>query len=307
MSLFEACLYLLVIAFLFGSAIYVLSRDPFARVNQAYFLLALAQLCWVGSLFVFNATAAGSDLIWIGRANFAAAALVAPAVLFFVQSLLNRRHRCPLLLLLETVIVAAVSLLTGLVDMAETIVGGVHTTTYGPLFLLYVAHILLYLVPALYRALAPNTSLPRRQQRQARIVGIGLLITSIIAISTNVFIPYAYGNFAFINAGTLATIAALGTISYAALYYKLFNVRVVLRAAFVYGVMIAFALELYSLSVDALTKMLPLDNADERRLAAASVAFIVNGFTQEPIKSWLERLADSIVKRNSRTRHGQHN
>ena len=134
------------------------------------------------------------------------------------------------------------------------------------------------------------------------MVGIGLLITAAIGMITNVIMPYRYGNFSYINTGALATIMALGAITYSALVYKLFNIRVVLKAAFVYGVTIAFALELYSVAVDTLTKLLPLENPDERRIAAAVVAFVINGFTQEPIKMWLERLATQIVRNNHTTR-----
>ena len=79
MSLLTASLYLLCLAFLFGSAVYVYSRDPFARVNAAFALLALTLLGWVGTLFVYTAQTQGSALLWLGRANFAFAALMAPA------------------------------------------------------------------------------------------------------------------------------------------------------------------------------------------------------------------------------------
>lgn len=302
MTLLVASLYLLITAFLFGSAIYILSRDPFARINQAYSLLALVQLGWVGTLFVFNATPVGPDLIWIGRANFAAAALVVPAVYFFVQALLSRRSHHTLWLLLESLIVAGVSLGTGLVDRSETIKAGIHVTTYGVLFPLYVLHLLLYLVPALYRALWPDPKLPHQQRQQVRMVGIGILITAAIGITTNVVIPYIYGNFRFIDWGTLATITALAAIAYAAMFYHLFNLRVVIKATIVFAMMIAFALELYQLAVGALTKLLPVGDPTERHIAAASVAFIINAFTQQPLRWWLERLADRLLKRKPHSR-----
>jgi hypothetical protein len=297
-SLLAACVLLLVTAFLFGSAVYILSRDPFERVNQSYCLLALSQVAYVGSLFVFTATAPGAALLWIGRINFAAAALVAPAVLLLVHSLLNRRHRYPWLLLLETTVVAGVALFTGLVDKAETITGGVHTTTYGPLVLLYFIHLVAYLAVGIYSALTPAANVPRLQRRQVLIVGYGLLVTAAIGITTNVVLPYIYGDFRYIAYGGLATVVSLATISYASLVYKLFNLRLVVRAAFTYGAIIAVMLELYSLAVDALTKLLPLSSPDERRAAAAVVAFVINAFTQEPIKVWLEELADRLSKRH---------
>lgn len=300
MTLFVASLYLLIIAFLFGSAIYILSRDPFARLNRAYTVLALAQLGWVGSLFVFNATLKQPDLLWIGRANFAAAALVAPAVFVFVQALLGRRFRYAWWIAGETLIVALLSLLTGFVDQSETLKSGTHLTTYGALFPVYVVHLLVYLGPAVYQALRPPLRLTDQQRAQVRLLGYGFLVTILIGLTTNVLIPYVSGDFLFIDVGTLATVVALAAISYAACVHHLFNIRVVVRTALVFTLLIAFALELYKLAVDTITALLPIGDPTERHVAAAAVAFIINAFTQEPLKWWLERLTVRILKSKKR-------
>src|SRR5579859_1676799 len=134
MSLLVASLCLLCLAFLFGSALYVYSRDPFSRLNASFALLALSLLGWVGTLFVFGAQTGGSALLWLGRANFAAAALAAPASLLFVLALARKPLRYASWVWLETGLWAAVSLLTGLVDKEETVIGGIHVTRYGFLF-----------------------------------------------------------------------------------------------------------------------------------------------------------------------------
>lgn len=297
MTLVIASLYLLISAFLFGSAIYILSRDPFVRLNQAYACLALAQLGWVGTLFVFNATPAGPTLLWIGRANFAAAALAAPAVFGFVQALLKKPLRWTLWIVIETLIIAGLSLGTGLIDQTEAVRGSVHLTTYGWLFPLYIVHLLLYLLPALWRALTP----PRHfaSERQVRLVGVGMLVTAGVGMTTNVVLPYGFGNFHLIDIGTLSTIGALATIAYAACIYHMFNVRVVIRTTLVVALLIAFALELYQAAVSALSALLPLTDPTERHIAAATVALIINAFTQQPLRWWLTRLALRLLKRKN--------
>ena len=297
MTLVIASLYLLISAFLFGSAIYILSRDPFVRLNQAYACLAFAQLGWVGTLFIFNATPVGPTLLWIGRANFAAAALAAPAVFGFVQALLKKPHRWTSWILIETLLIAVLSLGTGLIDQTEAVRGSVHLTTYGWLFPLYIVHLLLYLLPALWQALTP----PRHfaSERQVRLVGMGMLVTAGVGMITNVVLPYGFGNFYLIDIGTLSTIGALATITYAACIYHMFNVRVVIRTALVVALLIAFALELYQAAVSALSALLPLADPTERHIAAATVALIINAFTQQPLRWWFERLALRLLKRKN--------
>ena len=108
-------------------------------------------------------------------------------------------------------------------------------------------------------------------------------------------LPYWYGDFRYIHVGTLSTIAFLGTVAYAAVNYHLFNVRVLLKATFVYALLIAFALELYQLAVQALTRLLPLGDPSQRHVAAATLALILHAVTQQPLRGWLERLADRLL------------
>ncbi len=119
MSLLVASLYLLCLAFLFGSALYIWSRDPFARLNASYAALAAALLGWVGTLFLFSSEAPGTGLLWLGRAKFAAAVLIAPAALSFVRALARSRpSRIDTWIWLEGLALALLSLLTGAVDRA---------------------------------------------------------------------------------------------------------------------------------------------------------------------------------------------
>jgi hypothetical protein len=299
--LLEASLYLLVIAGLFGSAIYVFSLNPLSRLNRAYAALAFAQLAWVLTLFIFTTYQSGAPLLFLGRANFAAAALVPPAVLFFVRALLNRPLRYQWWLAGETLVVAILSLFTGLVDRSEAVQNGVHVTVYGLLFLLYIVHLLAYLGPALWQALRPKLRLPTAVREQTRLIGIGMLVTTAIGLTTNVVLPYGFQDFRWINLGTLATMMALAGIAYSACFHHLFNVRVVIRRTVILALLIAFTLELYQAGVSALTKLLPFGDPTQRNFAAAAVALIINAFTQQPLRWWLERIADRLGGKSRQT------
>ena len=93
MTLITASLYILCLAFLLGSALFVYSRNPRSRLNGYYALLALALLGWVGTLFVFDSLPEGSLLLAVGRANFAAAAVVATASCLFAAQLAGLKDR----------------------------------------------------------------------------------------------------------------------------------------------------------------------------------------------------------------------
>jgi hypothetical protein len=296
MSLLVASLYLLCLAFLFGSALYVWSRDPFARLNASYAALAAALLGWVGTLFLFTSEASGPGLLWLGRANFAAAVLIAPAALSFVRALARcEKSRLDSWIWLEGLALALLSLLTGAVDRAETLTKAQHVTAYGPLFPLYIAHLVGFAVAALVTAFRPAHAIPREVRTQLRLVGTGILATGVVGIVSNAVLPYYYGDFRFIDAGTLSTILFLAAVAYAATVHHLFDVRVLVRATLVYGVLVAFAVELYQLAVESLTRLLPLGDPAGQHVAAVAVALTINAFTHEPLRRLLEQLSDRLL------------
>ena len=295
MTLVTASLYLLCLAFLLGSAIFVYSRNPRSRLNGYYALLALALLAWVGTLFVFGSLSEGKLLLTIGRANFAAAALVATTSFLLVAELAGRRRTLLPMVWLETVILAVLSLATPLVDRAETVVRGQHVTAYGPLFALYSLHIIVFLAGAVFVAFQSLPEATARTRPQLRLVGMGILATALIGVTCNIVLPFAYQDFRFINVGPLSTILFLAAIAYAVFAAHLFSIRVIIRTAFVYAGLITLALELYSLALSSLAKLLPLGDQAERAFAATAIALSVNAFTQQPVRRWLERAIDRFA------------
>lgn len=299
MTLLAASLYILCAAFLFGSAAFIYSRNPHSRLNGYYALLALALLGWVGTLFAFGSLPEGNTLLTVGRANFAAAALVAMASCLFAAELAGRRLMLRRAVWVETAILVALSLGTPLIDRAETVLRGQHTTTYGPLFTLYIVHVVVYLAAAVIFAFRSLPEAGDRKKAQLALVGAGILATAVVGVTADIILPYGYGDFRFINVGPLSTVLFLAAIGYAVFAAHLFSIRVIIRAAFVYAGLITLALELYQLAVSFLAKLLPFGDAAERGLAATAIALIVNAFTQQPVRKWLERVIDRFARRHS--------
>lgn len=299
MTLFTASLYILCLVFLLGSAVFVYSRNPKSRLNGYYALLALALLAWVSTLFVFGSLPEGELLLNVGRANFAAAALVATASGLFVAELAGRRLPLLRLVWFETVALTALSFTTPLVDRAETVLRGQHTTAYGPLFAFYTVHVVAYLAGAVILAFRPLLGASNKTRPQLLLVGAGILATAVVGVITDIILPYGYRDFRFINVGPLSTILFLAAIGYAVFAAHLFSLRVIIRTAFVYAGLITLALELYQLAVSFLARLLPLGNATDRAFAATAIALIVNAFTQQPVRRWLERVIDGFTHRRS--------
>ena len=202
----------------------------------------------------------------------------------------------PALLWLETGLLFLVTLLTPLIDQAELVRSGQHVTLYGPLFAVYVLHIVVLLGAPWHAAFRPVPGASTETRSQLRLTGIGALMTAAIALVTNVLLPYAFGNFHFIHVGTLSTILFLLAVADAVFVHHLFDIRLVIRAAFVYAGLIALALELYQLALSFLAHLVPVGDQAQSHLAATTMVLVVNAFTQQPVRRWLEKLVDRSLR-----------
>ncbi len=303
MTLLTASLFLLCLLGLTGSAAFVLFQRPRSPLHRLYALLALSLVGWVATLLLFTSRTSPASLLWVGRLNFAVVAVAATSAFLFVQELAGQKPGGTTLLWLrillwaETLLLFCATLLTGLVDKAETVQAGQHVTAYGILFPLYLLHIVALLGFAVFIALRsmPTLSMPTLSSRRAlRLVGWGILAATAVGLVTNALLPSVYGNFHWIAVGPLSTLLFLGTVGYAVFAFHLFSVRVILRKAVVLAGVVTLMLELYQGAVAALARILPVGDAGHLHLAATGVALAVNAFTQQSVRRGLEKLIDGL-------------
>lgn len=303
MILLTASLFLLCLLGLTGSAAFVLFQRPRSPLHRLYALLALSLVGWVATLLLFTSRTLPVSLLWVGRLNFAVVVVAATAAFLFVQELAGRKPGSTALLWAETILLASVTLLTGLVDRAETVQAGQHVTAYGLLFPLYLLHIVVLLGAAVFIALRSMPPVPER--RALRLVGWGILAAATVGLVTNALLHSVYGDFRWIAVGPLSTLLFLGAVGYAVFVFHLFSVRVIIRKAVVLAGMVTLMLELYQGAVAALARVLPVGDVGHLHLAATGVALAVNAFTQQPLRKWLEKLIDGLFPHSLKLRGGQ--
>lgn len=300
MSVLAAALYSLCLLALAGFALFVFVRNPRGPLNQTFLLLSLSLLGWVASLFAFSLpsfdTQNAPGLLLLGRFNFACIVLAVTLGCLFVRQVARHSRPFPLWLWLETLLLTALTLFTPLVDKAELVTNGHHSTLYGPLFPLYVLHILAWLIAALWTAFRPVSQRSRQTIQQLHLIGGGILATAAVALVTNALLPYAFADFRFIHVGTLSTLLFLLCVGYAVFVLHLFSIRVLVKMTFIFAGLVTLALEVYQLALGFLAHLLPFGDPAQRSLAATLIALSVNAFTHEPVKRWLERVISRSYK-----------
>lgn len=293
-----ALLYYLCSLALAGLALFVAwtrSRRSAARaaLRRIFFLLALSLLTWILTLFLEVRTASPGAQLWLGRLNFAAVAVAAHLALRFVQEVPVRprpSRRSPLLLL-ETGLVAAVTLLTPLVTAAERVEAGRALTTFGPLFPGYLLHVTGHLAAAVVLAFGERRrSEDRKLHAQLALISVGMLATGAIALTTNGLLPFAFGYFGLCDVGVLSTVCFTLAVTYATFIHGLFDLRVLVRETLVYGILLAFILGAYSSAVFVVSQYLTTGAEKLTQFVVLCIAF-----SFDPLRRLLEERVDQLL------------
>ncbi len=296
-----ALLYYLAFLLLIGLAAFIAHQSrnrsrTRARQRRAFFLLALSLLLWQLTLFLEVRTALPAAQLWLGRANFTAIVLASYLALEFVREVATpgTPSRSVFWLRLETGLLAVLTLLTPLVSAAERVEAEQALTTFGPLFPLYLLHVLGCWGAALVLAWRESRrrGKKRAQRWQLRLIGVGMLLTGGVALITNALLPYGFGDFRFCDLGTLSTLLFVLAVAYATLLHGLFNVRTLLRETLVYGLLLAFVLGSYSSSVFLVMQYLTSRTGRPTQFAVLLIAFSV-----DPLRRFLEKKVDHLLFR----------
>ncbi len=282
------------------------------RLRRTFFWLAQSLLLWQLTLFLEVRTALPNTQLWLGRTNFAAAVFAAYLALRFVQEVPNKdaspKSFCSLWLLAATWLLAALTLLTPLVAATERVEAGHAITTFGPLFPLYLLHVLGALTAALIVAFRERRRCgDRRVRGQLTLIGLGTLATGSVAVVTNALLPYRFGDFRFCDMGTLSTLVFVFTVAYATFIHRLFELRVMVRETLVYGILLAWVLGAYSSAVFVVSQHL---TTGAEKLTQFVVLFLA--FSFDPLRRFLEEKTDLLLfgdrgvdEKQGKHRHGK--
>jgi hypothetical protein len=268
------------------------TRAPLRRI---FFLLSLSLLLWLLTLFLEVRTTLPAVQLALGRANFAAMLFAAYFALRFVEevplTVAERESYRSAWLLVATTLLGVLTLLTPLIAAAERVEAGRAITRYGPLFPVYLAHVLGCLVAALVLAFQGWQQANDRHVRgQLALIGLGMLTTGSVAFLCNALLPYVWGDFRFGDWGPLSTLLFFLATASATFVHHLFDLRVLLRRTLVYGLLLAFVLGVYSSTVFLLSAHLTESAGKLTQFAVLLIAFSV-----DPLRRFLEKKTDQLL------------
>ncbi len=211
----------------------VFLKNTREKVNRLFLAAIIFTSLWLVSLFLFYTIESHFWVLWLGRFNFAIALpifyFLLEFVIVFPKKNIILARQITISLGLWTLLFTLITFLTPFVVQDEIILGpGQRETIYGPLFILYILHYLIFsfaIIAILFRKI--KISRTEREKNQIKHIIIGLFLALTFVFTTNIFL-YSFGPAEAANFGPLGTVIFSGFVVAAILRHHLFGFRVIL-------------------------------------------------------------------------------
>ena len=179
-------------------------------------------------------------IFWV-RVSFASVSVAIYAFLMFVNRFPVSRYASKRETAMQT---AALLIVVGAIFTDKFIPRlefseGVGNVVPGPLYGLFVIYLVAILVLAMTRLEIGRRMAKKRYRIQARIIQIGVLLTAIIAMTTNLILPLLLGQNNLYWLASAATLVFVGSTAYSIARYSLFDIRVAVVRALAYLLTVA--------------------------------------------------------------------
>jgi hypothetical protein len=276
----------------------VLVNRPRAYVNRLFALTALSAAAWAGTNALFQWTDSPDFALSVAQASSVSALLMGASFLHFAWVYpvsaahlqgTNSIHRRRLYLLwLSAGLLCLLSLWPGGVDRAVEMapVRRLHT---APGFYLVALFLCLASMAAFSSFVRRTLSLHGTLRQQALWVLSGTGLTAIFGIVFNLLFPL-WGDYRFVWVGPSCSLFFVGATVYSIIAHHLFDVRLVVKKAAVYSLLLALLSAGYSAVQYLATRLLEsaAPGASDSLAAHVMGAVLVSLFVK-PVREWLEK------------------
>lgn len=222
---------------------------PKDRVRRYFVLFVFAIAFWILTLYFFYRLTDPVLVYEFGKLNFVFAELIFYFLALFVEvfpgenSSISRRRLW--LISSWTAGLVLLTQFTPFVDRAELIDGPERSTVFGPLYPLFILHCVFFAVYSVVRLVRKYRRISAGDVRRYQITyfAIGWAFTVVLAIATQIIIPYFTGNYDFQNIGPAWTIFLVGATAIAIVRHRLLSLKVVAAEFFATAVILVYVIE----------------------------------------------------------------
>ncbi len=287
----------------FGILVFIRSRR---NKDGAFFsLLITSASIWALSLAIFEGTETINIYTkWAGTMLYLSAALIPVSFLFFASALNEKDNKIDLkksyiyMTVGSYAVVSLLALIPDLIikDVIQTPNNG-RVVIFGSFYSLYSLHIISFFIFAFLKLFKKYTKATTELIKiQTRYILIGIFITSIVGVTTNLILP-AFGNFDFFWMGPIATISTVILTGFAVIRYNLWDFKLIVTQILILLIVTISLIDLITVKTfsEFAIKLISF-------LIIATVSFLlINKIIKEADdKDRIKQLAEDLKKANKR-------
>jgi len=208
------------------------------NISNFFILNVVTVFLWIVTMFLYRNGQDDATILWMCKLLYVSAALIPVTLLyfayFFPKGVTKYSVFKLIFIFLPTLIILYLTYFTDTIVLnAYRVENAEHFIVWGRFYFLYVIYIPLYFTWAFtvfIKKCKENTGLVRMQ---ILYILIGVIISSTIAMITNLIMPSIY-RFEWNWAGQVATVVWIAFTIYPIVRYRLTDVRIILRKLYMY-------------------------------------------------------------------------
>lgn len=280
----------------------VLMRNPKKKEGQAFLAMSLAITLWsIANYLTDHAPSLPLNTIFAHLA-FLFAFFTVVFIFLFTQTLSNLKTS-RINILLTWLMVIGGGLLSASNYVTRDVVHHIDRsdTLPGDLYIVYISLVVglfilsLFNLRAKYVGAGSNSLL----RVQIKFITFGLTVSFFLILLTNALIPVLTGNWSVAKVGPLMTVFLVGSISYAIVKHRLFDIRLVVARSFTYLLLLSTLAGAYGAALFGASQLLFKNSVTS---APQTLTYIIMAvllaFTFQPLRRFFEHITDRIFYRD---------
>ena len=288
--------YVITINLFFG--LFVVFRSPKNRINIIFFFITLLLALWSFGVYLFWNTTQTALIMNGGKLAFFSASLLPSALLYFSLVFPEGKEKMgtfySLFIAFPVTIYPLLIYFNFILKDVDYINGKVYRS-YGEAYPFLLFYSIIYLLWFFYNLINKEKKVYGIYRTQIKYVFFGFSISALIAIMTNLILPFCgIGGLSFIGPNT--SLIMITVITYAIIRHRLMSVDIIIKKGTVYALATGLILTLYVMAV-IFSEGLFRRFSGQTSAIFNSLTVIVLAILYQPLISGLQYLADTLFLR----------
>lgn len=275
---------------------FILYKNFKNKVNRIFSYFIIFIVLYIITVFFYYEPIFSNYIVIIGKINFS-------AWIFAMYFLFLFSHYFPKeigkswyikILFIESITLALLTLGTKLIVVNEIAIGNDRETIFGPLFFIYIAHFIFYVIASIYTLGKKYFKLKGIAAMQIKYLLTGTIITLIIGTVTNLILPL-FGDYSIQLLGPLFSVIFIAFTAFTIVKYRFLDIRVIIKRSFIFAALVLFITSIYSISAFLISNFIQALIGKNSIILSGVITGIIVAIGFEPIKKFLTNATDSFL------------